>query len=125
MRSILGVQITFSEAVGDKVEYARAVSDYHNQYDDKSLSFKVGDIVAVRYMITLEIVVNITSDEKCVYLEESTLFSLTSLIKRYIKFCKFCEFISLLITLGRNFENHARVKKVHFRIPLPKCRFQL
>lgn len=39
--------LIFVEAAGDRVAYARAVSDYNNQFDDTSLTFKVGDTIAV------------------------------------------------------------------------------
>lgn len=46
-RAGLEIKQMLREAAGEKVAYARAVSDYNNQYDDTCLSFKNGDSIAV------------------------------------------------------------------------------
>lgn len=41
------VLLTHVEAAGERVIYAKAVSDYKNQYDQTCLNFKAGDSIAV------------------------------------------------------------------------------
>ena len=41
------VFLIFIEAAGERLMYARAVSDYNNKFDDTCLTFKAGDNIAV------------------------------------------------------------------------------
>lgn len=46
-RAGLEIKQLLREATGERIAYARAVSDYHNVYDETCLNFKSGDSIAV------------------------------------------------------------------------------
>ncbi|XP_002155293.2 caskin-1 [Hydra vulgaris] len=46
-RAALEIKQMLREAAGEHIVYAKAVSDYSNQYDETSISFKCGETIAV------------------------------------------------------------------------------